>query len=115
MGNLIVNEKGGSMKLITKEIMDKLKANPRGNENNKPWLKLFNPVGAATWLISEIGEDGDTLFGLCDLGFGHPELGSVRLSEIKNVDLPFRMKIERDKGWEPTKTVVEYANEWRAI
>ena len=40
------------MKLITKEIMDKLKANPRGNENNKPWLKLFNPVGAATWIIS---------------------------------------------------------------
>ena len=30
-----------------------------------PVLKLFNPCGAATWLASELDEDGDTLFGLC--------------------------------------------------
>ena len=35
-----------------------------------PVLKLFNPIGSGTWLATEVGEDGDTLFGLADLGFG---------------------------------------------
>jgi hypothetical protein len=35
-----------------------------------PVLKLFNPVGAAAWIATELYDDGDTLFGLADLGFG---------------------------------------------
>src|SRR3546814_1846307 len=27
-----------------------------------PIAKFFNPMGAATWLATELGEDGDTLF-----------------------------------------------------
>jgi len=64
-----------------------------------PVLKLFNPLGAATWLVSEIGEDGNTLFGLADLGFGCPELGSFSLTEIASVRLPFGLGIERDLGF----------------
>jgi hypothetical protein len=48
------------------------------------------PLGAATWLFSELDEDGDTLFGLCDLGFGCPEMGSASLTEIAAVSLPLR-------------------------
>jgi hypothetical protein len=62
-----------------------------------PVLKLFNPVGAATWLATELYEDGDTLFGLADLGFGCPELGPFSLSEIASVRLPFGLGIERDE------------------
>ena len=36
-----------------------------------PICKLFNPCGAATWLLTECDEDG-LAFGLCDLGFGTP-------------------------------------------
>ncbi len=79
----------------------------------KPWLKLFNPVGAQTWLIAAIAEDGDTMYGLCDLGFGCPELGYVSLNEIENLDLPFGLKIERDTWWEPEKTLEEYYNDAR--
>lgn len=68
-----------------------------------PVIKLFNPVGAATWLATEIDEDGDTLFGLADLGFGCPELGSFSLSEIASVRLPFGLFIERDLGFEPRR------------
>lgn len=64
-----------------------------------PLVKFFNPVGAATWLATELGEDGDTLFGLADLGFGTPELGSFSLSEIASVRLPFGLRIERDLGF----------------
>jgi hypothetical protein len=65
-----------------------------------PVLKLFNPVGAATWLATELDADGDTLFGLADLGFGCPELGYFSLSEIASVRLPFGLGIERDIGFE---------------
>lgn len=61
-----------------------------------PVLKLFNPCGSAIWLASEIDEDGDALFGLADLGFGCPELGSFSLTEIASVRLPFGLRIERD-------------------
>lgn len=61
-----------------------------------PLAKFFNPVGAATWLATELGEDGDTLFGLADLGFGTPELGSFSLCELGSVRLVFGLGIECD-------------------
>lgn len=61
-----------------------------------PVVKLFTPVGAATWLATELSEDGDTMFGLADLGFGCPELGSFSVSEIAAVRLAFGLFIERD-------------------
>lgn len=65
-----------------------------------PVVKLFNPLGAATWLATELAEDDDTLFGLADLGFGCPELGYFSLSEIAAVRLPFGLSIERDLSFE---------------
>ena len=67
-----------------------------------PVIKLFNPLGAATWLATELAEDGDTMFGLADLGFGCPELGYFSLSEIAAVRLPFGLFIERDLSFEST-------------
>lgn len=64
-----------------------------------PVIKLFNPLGAATWLATELYGDDDTLFGIADLGFGCPELGTFSLSEIAGVRLPFGMGIERDLGF----------------
>lgn len=65
-----------------------------------PVVKLFNPLGAATWLATELDEDGDTLFGLADLGFGCPELGYFSVSEIAEVRLPFGLFIERDLSFD---------------
>ena len=72
----------------------------RAEPDPVPVLKLFNSLGAATWLATELGDDGDTLFGLADLGFGCPELGYFSLSEIASVRLPFGMVIERDLSFE---------------
>jgi hypothetical protein len=74
-----------------------------------PVVKFFNPVGAATWLATELDEDGDTLFGLADLGFGCPELGSFSLMEISSVSLPFGLGIERDLYFEATFPLSVYA------
>jgi len=101
------------MKLITKEIEAKLLKNIGNEETAKPYLKLFNPMGPATWLISEYDKKSGIMFGLCDLGMGSPELGSVSLKEIEEIKLPFELGIERDMYWEPEKTLAEYAKDAR--
>ena len=67
-----------------------------------PVIKLFNPLGAATWLATELAEDGDALFGLADLGFGCPELGYFSLTEIAAVRLPYGLSIDRDLSFDST-------------
>lgn len=88
------------MILLTPELHAALRANDAAahleNFDPVPVVKFFNPVGAATWLATELAEDGDTLRGLADLGFGCPEEGSFSLSELASVRLPFGLGIERD-------------------
>jgi hypothetical protein len=85
------------MELITQEIRERLLANgaPGAETDHYPVVKLFNPTGAATWLITEMAPDG-SLFGLADLGLGHPELGYIDLAELQSVKGRFGLGIERD-------------------
>ena len=111
------------MKILTEAIKRKLIMNWHANHDEKgvsydktvdpkPPLKLFNPVGSGTWLISELDpRDGDTMFGLADPGLGSPELGYMSLSEMMGVRLPFGLRIERDLNFTPKKTLSEYADE----
>lgn len=88
------------MILLTPELRAALRANDAAagleDYDPVPVVKFFNPCGAATWLVTELQEDDDTLFGLADLGFGTPELGYFSLSEIASVRLPLGLFIERD-------------------
>ena len=98
------------MILLTQELHDRLLANGSQRDvDHVPVVKLFNPIGAATWLATELDEDGDTLFGLADLGFGTPELGSFSLLEMASVRLPFGLGIERDLYFEGTFPLSVYA------
>ena len=98
------------MILLTPELHDRLLANGRLRDvDHVPVVKLFNPVGAATWLATELDEDNDTLFGLADLGFGCPELGSFSLIEMASVRLAFGLSIERDLYFEGTLPLSVYA------
>ncbi len=67
------------MILLTDDLRVRLLANGRQSDvDHVPVVKFFNPVGAGTWLITEMEPDGDTLFGLADLGFSCPEMGLVQ-------------------------------------
>ena len=46
-------------------------------------------------------EDGDSLFGLGDLGFGTPELGYSSLAQIAAIRVRFGLGIERDLHFRP--------------
>jgi len=83
------------MILLTDDLRERLLANglERGADH-VPVVKFFNPLGEGVWLATELDADGDTLFGLADLGY--PELGSFSLDELTSIVLPFGMGIERD-------------------
>ena len=90
------------MKLLTKELEEKFEKYPLGSQDGKGGnaevlVKYFNPCGAGTWLITEAEkqEDGDyLLYGYCHIF--EWEWGTVMLSELENLQLPFGLKIERD-------------------
>jgi len=80
----------------------------------KPVVKLFTPDAQCTWLLSELHpNDNDIAFGLCDLGMGFPELGSVRISEIESVRGKLGLPVERDRSFVSEKTLSEYTHDAR--
>lgn len=90
------------MQLITDTIRAQLIANGRESIKHpdfdpKPVVKLFTPDASATWLISECDPQGpDILYGLCDPGFGTPELGTVSLAELEALRGNLGLPVERD-------------------
>lgn len=108
------------MKLLTKSIRNQLLRNGRiqhdlaeqglPDADFMPVVKLFTPDANCTWLLSELdSDDPDIAFGLCDLGFGCPELGSVRISEIEAVRGRLGLPVERDRFFAPVHTLSVYA------
>lgn len=99
------------MKLLTKTQREQLLVNGNNHDqNHRPVVKLFDPCGAATWLFTELDpDDGDTLFGLADLGHGTPELGYSSLAEIASVRCRFGLGIERDLDFKAKYSLSVYA------
>lgn len=106
------------MKLLTARQLAKLEENGRSQRLVKgtpcehdpfPVVKLFNPVGAATWLLTEIDpDDKDVAWGLADLGFGCPEFGTISLSELRTFKGQFGLGIERDRHWRAQGPISAY-------
>ena len=94
------------MMLLTKAQRAKLLDNGRRQAAVKgtpdeidfePVVKLFNPCGAATWLLTEIDPEDETVaWGLCDLGMGFAEFGTVSLTELADYRGRLGLGIERD-------------------
>lgn len=109
------------MELLTQQQRDEMVRNHRANEGRehsqdfRPVVKLFCPWNLAVWLLTELDPETNIAFGLCDLGQGCPELGSVSLDEMASVEGPVGLGIERDLHFTPTKTLNAYAREAHAI
>jgi hypothetical protein len=118
--------KADALELHTTEIKARLLENGRQNaariaeDGNTidfhPVVKLFTPDAACTWLLSEIDPGNeDVAFGLCDLGTGYPELGSVSLAEIAALRGKLGLPVERDLHFEAEKSLTAYADEARLL
>ena len=107
------------MKLLTKDIHEKLLGNGRKQDEVRgtaqeidfhPVVKLFTPDAACTWLLTELDSEAPNIaFGLCDLGMGFPELGSVSLTELQSVRGRAGLPIERDRYFKASHPLSIYA------
>lgn len=103
------------MKLITAEQHAQLLANGKrsGLEGYDPHpvVKLFTPDANCTWLLCDLDpEDNDIAFGLCDLGLGFPELGTVRISELMTLRGKIGLPVERDRHWKARGPISAYVD-----
>jgi hypothetical protein len=106
------------MMLLTKTQREKLLDNGRRQAAVKgtpdeldfePVVKLFDPCGASTWLLTEIDPEDETVaWGLCDLGMGFPEFGTVSLGEFTTYRGRLGIGIERDVSFKPRGPISAY-------
>lgn len=112
------------MKLFTREILARLAANGKATRlaqqagqaepDHKPVVKIFDPCGAGTWLITESNPDEpDLLFGLADLGMQCLELGYVSKSELEMVKGRFGIGLACDRWFSTDKPLSAFAHEAR--
>lgn len=75
----------------------------------RPVVRLFTPDAHATWLLAALDPaDGDTAWGLIDLGIGMPELGTVKLSDLAGIVGPRQQPIQRDLYFRASRPLSEY-------
>lgn len=74
-----------------------------------PVVRLFTPDAHAIWLLAALDPaDGDTAWGLIDLGIGMPELGTTKLSDLAAIVGPRKRPIQRDLHFRALRPLSEY-------
>jgi len=99
------------MKIITKAIEAAFAkqgdTSQKSMKDIKIVMKLFNPMGAGTWYIYEHLEED---IYMCFANLGDPEMaemGTVSMTEITSLRLPFGLGIERDMHFEPLSRTLQ--------
>lgn len=107
------------MKLLTKEQTAQMLLNGSFENREKdqyPVVKLFMPGMACTWLLTQLDPQHPHIaYGLCDLGMGFPELGSVDLEEMAQVKNRFGLGVERDLYFKAKFPLSVYADAARNL
>ena len=74
-----------------------------------PVVRLFTPDAHVTWLLVSLDPaDGDTAYGLIDLGISMPELGRVKLSDLASIVGPNKLPVMRDRYFQAVRPLSEY-------
>ena len=94
--------------LITDDERARMLANGPGTDA-LPVVRLFTPDAHAIWLLAALDPaDGDTAWGLIDLGIGMPGLGHVKLSDLASIVGPHQQPVMRDRYFQPARPLSEY-------
>ncbi|MGE8517014.1 MAG: DUF2958 domain-containing protein [Alcaligenes nematophilus] len=100
--------------LITTDDRTRLLANGQARAGGQdtdplPVVRLFTPDAHAIWLLVSLDPaDGDTAYGLIDLGIGMPALGTVKLSDLAFIVGPRKQPVMRDHYFQATRPLSEY-------
>lgn len=99
---------------LTAPQRKKLKANwkaltDESEDDVMPVAKLFVTVGAARWLLVAMDPNDETVVeGICDLGSGFVEYGSIDLAKLAEFRDAFDLGVQVDKFWKPKARVEAY-------
>ena len=100
--------------LITEDERQRLQAYGQARADGQardplPVVRLFTPDAHLTWLLASLDPtDGDTAYGLIDLGLGMPELGTVKLSDLESIVGPRKQPVMRDRYFQAARPLSEY-------
>jgi len=100
--------------LITEDERQRLLAHGQARADGQagdplPVVRLFTPDAHLTWLLVSLDPaDGDTAYGLIDLGLGMPELGAVKLSDLASIVGPRKQPVMRDRYFQAARPLSEY-------
>ena len=74
-----------------------------------PVVRLFTPDAHAIWLLASLDPaDGDTAWGVMDVGIGMPELGHIKLSDLASIVGPSKQPVARDLYFQAARPLSEY-------
>ena len=74
-----------------------------------PVVRQLTPEAHPTWRQAALDPaDGDTAWGLIDLGIGMPGLGHVKLSDLASIVGPRKQPVMRDRYFQPVRRLSEY-------
>ena len=74
-----------------------------------PVVRLFTPDAHAIWLLASLDPaDGDTAFGVMDVGIGMPDLGRIKLSDLASIVGPNKQPVMRDRYFQAVRPLSEY-------
>lgn len=100
--------------LITNEERAQLLANGQARAagqpiDPQPVVRIFTPDAHAIWLLVSLDpDDGDTAYGLIDIGISMPELGTVQLSVLASIVGPRKQPVMRDRYFQAVRPLSEY-------
>ncbi len=91
-------------------------ARARGEEIDPyPVLKLYTPDAGASWVLTALDADGDTAYGLIDIGTGFTELGLVSLPMLAGIKGPRGLPVAIEPGYKPRKRLAAYVADAQRI
>jgi hypothetical protein len=101
------------MSLIPQDQIDILQLNHQAQKRASgcaldqiPVVKLYQPHSWGVWLVTEMSDDNDMLYGLYDFGGQTPRLGYVSMSVLMAME--GRSKVVRDERFQGDKPLSEY-------
>ena len=93
------------MKLLTKDILDKIPAKAEDSLGARVYVKFFHPIQRWTWYATEYNPDNGTFFGYVKSGIdpAYDELGYFTIEELESIRKP--LLLERDLYWNDKITI----------
>ena len=74
----------------------------------KRWIPIRCSAAGASWVLTALDADGDTAYGLIDIGTGFTELGLVSLKKLAGIKGPRGLPVTIEPNYKARKTLSAY-------